>query len=146
MSHWTHIVAAIDIDTCRQDKNIKEYVENILANAPKIKGSEGPAAVFVNVLPGHNHWIGCDCNSCEWKDTIVHFTEEEGGGFGCDAPDGFQCPEGEYQTRVVITVIGDLRDREPEQTRQDWHAFRDYVRAEVGHGYDFRNCACRIHD
>jgi hypothetical protein len=42
MSHWTHIIAAIDIDTYHDDKDIKGYVENILVNAPKITGREGP--------------------------------------------------------------------------------------------------------
>lgn len=146
MSHWTHIVAVIDIDTYEQRKDIKEYVENILENAPKIKGSECNAAVFVNVLPGHNCWTGCDCNACEWKETLKFYSEEDGGGFECDAPEHYDCPSGEYQTRIVITIIGDLRDRELEQTRHDWRAFRDFVRAEIGKGYDFRNCACRIHD
>jgi hypothetical protein len=146
MSHWTHIIAAIDIDTYHQDKDIKSYVENILANAPKITGSEGPADVFVNVKSGHNHWTSCDCNSCEFKDTIISYSEEEGGGWSCGAPNGFTCPEGEYQTRVVITVLGDLRDRERWRTRDEWYAFREYVKARIGCGYDFRNCVCRIHD
>lgn len=146
MSHWTHIIASIDIDTYHHDKDIKGYVENILANAPKITGSEGPADVFVNVKSGHNHWVGCDCNACEFKDTIINYSKEEGGGWECGAPDGFQCPEGKYQTRVVITVIGDLRDRERWRTRDEWYEFRDYVKARVGCGYDFRNCVCRIHD
>lgn len=146
MSHWTHIVAAIDIDTYHDSKDIKGYVENILKDAPKITGSERSADVFVNALSGHNHWTSCDCNSCEWKDTLVHYTEAEGGGFSCGAPEDYRCPYGKYQTRVVITVIGDLRDREREKTVREWWAFRDFVKAKVGCGYQFRNCTCRIHD
>lgn len=146
MSHWTHIIAAIDIDTYHEDKDIKSYVENILANAPKITGSEGPADVFVNVKSGHNHWTGHDCNVCQFKDTIVHFPKEEGGGHECYAPADFKCPTGKYQTRVVITVLGDLRDRERWRTRDEWAAFKDYVKANVGCGYEFRNCTCRIYD
>ncbi len=142
MSYWTHIVAVIDIDTCHDDKNIKGYVENILANAPKITGSEGPADVFVNVKSGHNHWTSCDCQACGYKDTIKHYPD----GYECAAPDGFQCPEGEYQTRVAITILGDLRDRERWRTRDEWTAFKAYVKTHLGQGYDFRNCACRIYD
>ena len=118
MSHWTHIIASIDVDTYHNDKDIKGYVENILANAPKITGSEGPADVFVNVKSGWNH--------STWDEEA---NERE-----------------RYQTRVVITVLGDLRDRERWRTRDEWYAFRDYVKARVGYGYDFRNCVCRIHD
>ena len=142
MSHWTHIVAAIDIDTYHQDKNIKGYVENILVNAPKITGSERNADVFVNALSGYNCFTSCDCNSCEYKDTVKHYPD----GYECAAHDGFRCPSGKYQTRVVITIIGDLRDREHWKTREEWHTFKEYVREKIGHGYEFRNCACRIHD
>ena len=48
----------------------------MLEDAPKITGSEGNAEIFVNVLRGHNIFMSCDCNSCEYKDTIVHHKEE----------------------------------------------------------------------
>lgn len=46
MSQWTHIVAALDIDTYEADANIGQVVEKMLADAPKITGSEGNAEVL----------------------------------------------------------------------------------------------------
>jgi len=142
---WTHIVAAIDVDTYIEDKNIKSIVEKMLENAPKITGSEGNADVFVNVLSGYNSWTNCDCAHCEYGNTIQHLNE---GGFKCDADWDYQCPEGEYQSRVVITVVGDLRDRRKQQTHKEWNAFNNYVAKKIRgkKGFEIRNCACVIRD
>ena len=142
MSMWTHIVAAIDIDTYTCSTWLKEKVEEFLMNAPKITGSEGNAAVFVNVLHGYNRYVGCDCNACEYGSTVVHAPE---GGFMCDSPEDYRCPDGRYQSRAVITVIGDLRDRMLEETQKEWDAFKAYVDDELNeNGYMIRNCSCNI--
>ena len=60
------------------------------------------------MLAGHNYWISPDCEHCEYGDTIE--SNEEGDRY-CDADRTYRCPDGAYQTRVVITVIGDLRNR-----------------------------------
>lgn len=125
MSYWTHIIATLDVDTYIEDKNIKEKVEDILKDAPKITGSEKNADIFVNVLSGHNTSTNCDCNSCDYKDTIIHHDK---GGFSCDADKTYQCPWGEYQTRVVITVIGDLRDRIKERTKEEYKEFYNFIK------------------
>lgn len=124
MSSWTHIVATIDVDTNIEDKNIKNKVEEILKNAPKITGSEEDADIFVNVLSGHNTSTSCDCNSCKYKETIVR---HEGGGYSCDADENYQCLWGEYQTRVVITVIGDLRDRSKYKTNNEYNEYKEFI-------------------
>lgn len=142
MSLWTHIVAAIDADTFKESKDLKSEVEKFLENAPKITGSEGNATVFVNVLPGHNVWTSADCRVCEYGNTIVCCEE---GGFQCDAPEGYRCPEGEYQTRVVVTVQGDLRDREFDETLEEWKCFKDYIDNKLnGTGYFIQNCTFNI--
>lgn len=143
MSMWTNIVAAIDVDTYIEDSNIKNVVEDMLKSAPVITGSERNADVFVNVLSGHNSWTSCDCKRCKYKDTIKHVEE---GGFTCEPEDGFVCPEGEYQTRVVITVIGDLRDRMKHQTHKEWNKFNNYIAKKINgkSGFYIRNCACVI--
>ena len=142
MSAWTHIIAAIDIDTYIEDKNIKSVVEELLKESPKITGSEGNANVFVNVLSGYNHSTNCDCKNCEYLKTI----QKTKDGFICDSPDGYDCPEGKYQTRVVITVIGDLRDRHKSTTHKEWNKFNNFVAKKIygKRGFEIRNCACVI--
>jgi len=129
MSHWTHIVAAIDIETYKEDNNIKTIVEKLLQNAPKITGSERDANVFVNVLSGYNYWIGADCKHCEYGNTI---TRLECGSFQCQADETYKCPEGKYQTRVVITIVGNLRDRMTEQTEREYNDFLNYLIKDCG--------------
>ena len=51
MSDWSHITACIYVETEIQDENIKEILEEILRQAPKITGSEGNAEVYVNIPP-----------------------------------------------------------------------------------------------
>lgn len=139
MSYWTHIVAIIEVDTYKQDKNIKEIVENMLKSAPKITGSERDADIFVNVLSGHNVWMGADCDHCQYKDTIVY---NDNGSFNCDADDNYKCPEGEYQTRVIITVVGNLRDRMREQTKREYKEFYNYLKKTCV--FDINNKAVSI--
>ncbi len=122
MSMWTHIVASIDVDTFKESHTIKEDVEKMLENAPKITGSEGPADVFVNVLSGY---------------TIRTYKDDK---------------TDEFQTRVVITVIGDLRDRTIDQTEKEWNEFKDFIGVEPefysddreGLNFEIRNCSCEI--
>lgn len=141
MSRWTHIVAAIDVDTYIESKTIKSDVEKLLEDAPKITGSESDAHVFVNVLPGHNVSTNYDCDHCKYGNTRRPDTER--GGFWCDGPNGYECPEGEYQTRVVITVIGDLRDKTGSKTRKEWMKFKAFIETQ---DWDIRNCTCKIVD
>lgn len=138
MSMWTHIVGVIHAETFHCCDDIEAYVKEALKNAPPITGSEGPADVFVNAQSGHNMSTSCDCRRCEHKDSLVQYPD----GFGCDAPDGYRCPYGQYQTRVVITVLGDLRDRSKAKTRKEWSAFHQYVAKTLG--YEIRLATCRI--
>ena len=122
MSMWTHIVASIDVDTFKESHTIKEDVEKMLENAPKITGSERPADVFVNVLSGY---------------TISTYENDK---------------HEKFQTRVVITVIGDLRDRTVDQTEKEWKQFKDFIGVEPefysddreGLNFEIRNCSCEI--
>ena len=122
MSMWTHIVASIDVDTFKESHTIKKDVEKMLKNAPKITGSEGPADVFVNVLSGY---------------TISSYENGK---------------KEKFQTRVVITVIGDLRDRTKDQTEKEWNDFKNFIGIEPefydenrkGLNLEIRNCSCTI--
>lgn len=124
MSCWTHIVSTIDVDTHIADENIKEKVEKILENAPKITGSESDADIFVNKLNGHNIFTSADCQRCKYKDTIIDGDD----GFSCESEEDYTCPSGEYQTRVVITIMGDLRDRTKETTLREYKEFVKFIK------------------
>jgi hypothetical protein len=99
---WTHIVATIDLNTHKESDDLASYVREKLENAPRITGSEGDADIFVNVLPGYN--VSCYANG----------------------------QHREYQTRVVITVLGDLRDRMRDTTKAEWMAFKKFVDKNLG--------------
>ena len=137
MSYWTHIVGILHVDTYLNENDITTVVQKALENAPKITGSEGSAEIFVNAEPGYCVWIGCDCLHCE------HYGGKcEEGGFWCSAPDGFKCPSGKYQSRVILSVQGDLRERMRAQTRKEWNAFHRYIAKQLG--YEIRIATCRI--
>lgn len=141
MSQWTHIVGSLYIETYKEEDDIKKFVENILKNAPKITGSEKDADIFVNPLSGHNTWISCDCERCVYKDTIVHLDEE--GDFQCDAENTFECPEGNYQTCVMITIVGDLRDKDGETTKKE---IEEFIRFLQKQDFDIDYHSVRIED
>lgn len=134
MSYWTHIVGVIDFDTFKESVALAEDILKELESAPKITGSEKDAEIFVNQLSGHNVSVGRDCKRCKYKDT--------GDDEYCYTPEDFECPSGEYQTRVVITVIGDLRDRGKKTTETEWKEFVAYIENNMS-GY-IRNISCNI--
>lgn len=140
MSMWTHIAATLDVETYIEDKNIKNTVVEMLSKAPEITGSEGNADVFVNVLSGYNTSTNADCNACKYKESVVILED----GFQCEAEDDFVCPDGEYQTRVVITILGDQRDRREEQTKREYLSFVQFLEKECG--FFIRNASVSIID
>lgn len=143
MSRWTHVVGCLYVDTHTENHNIKEYVEGLLELAPKITGSERDCDIFVNQLTGHNTWTNCDCDHCKYGNTIVHLDEK--GGFQCDAENDFECPSGEYQTCVAITIIGDLRDKDANITKKEIKRFIRYIQY-LGVGFDIDYCSVLIED
>lgn len=138
MSIWSHIIGVIHVDTYKQVDDIEEYVRDALKNAPKITGSEGDAAVYVNAEQGYSTSVYHDCNHCEYKKT----THRDEYGFSCDKPDGYRCPSRKYQTRVIITVQGDLRDRTKATTRKQWNIFQKFISKKLG--YEIRLATCRV--
>lgn len=138
MSFWTHIVGVMHVETYAEVDDIKAYVEEALKGAPKITGSEMDASVFVNIEPWHNVSTNCDCGRCQYKETLKFYDD----GFECDAPDGYRCPYGEYKTRAVITIQGDLRDRMKQRTKKEWNAFHRYIAKKLK--WTIRLATCRI--
>lgn len=111
MSLWTHVVGCVYIETFTERKNIKHYVEKKLKDAPKITGSEEDVDVFVNPLSGYN--------VSSWK------TDKKGDWL-------------HYQTCVGVTLIGDLRDRQLEQTREEVINFLQYLQ-KVGFTIEYHS-------
>ena len=142
MSMWTHIVGVIYIDTGIEDPQLKERTEKILEYAPKISGSERPADVYVNMKSGYTHSMSRDCKHCIFQHTLTCCDE---GGFKCKAPEEYTCPEGRYQTRITITVEGDLRDRMKDRTQEEWEQFLEYVKDKLcSTDDDVMNVCCNI--
>lgn len=123
MSRWTHIAAAIYVDTYIEDTNIKTMFEDILRHAPAITGSERSADVFVNVRSGHNIYVGADCKHCQYSPTLIHTNH----GYTCASPADYECQSAEFQSNVVITIAGDLRDREVAQTNREFNKFVKFL-------------------
>ena len=130
MSYWTHIVGVLYVDTYTETDDLVGYIEDKLKDAPAITGSERNASIYINVPPGHNVSTSFDCARCEYGSTLRHYPD----GFECYAPEHYDCPTGEYMTRAIITVQGDLRDRMFDQTHDEWLAFRRYLENDC----DFR--------
>lgn len=128
MSHWTHITACLSVETgiIAKRPELRQKLKKYLKNAPKITGSEGDADVYVNIQRGHNFFTSRDCERCIYKDTIRDIKVDGEDWIECDAPTGHDC-SAEYQTCVVISVQGDLRDREKEQTQKEWEKFLKYI-------------------
>ena len=139
MSYWTHIVGIIHADTYLKEPNITEVVQNALKDAPQITGSERHASVFVNPEAGYNCWLCYDCFRCNY---YCGKCNDSKGGFWCNAPDEYTCPTAKYQTRVIISVQGDLRDRMRAQTRKEWNAFHKFIAKNLG--YKIRIATCKI--
>ena len=132
MSQWTHVVGVLYVETYTERKDIKEYVEQLLKNAPKITGSEKDCDIFVNPLSGYNTFISADCEHCQYSNSKEY---NEDGWFTCDADNDFECPEGKYQTGVAITIVGDLRDKDGGQTSREVNQFIRYIQ-HLGNGFD----------
>lgn len=112
MSCWTHIVASLDIDTFTEDKNLTTIVKNKLEKAPKITGSEQDAQIFVNLLQYYN----------------VSTYDKDGNII-------------EFQTRVVIIIVGDLRDKDKKETEREYNKFKKFL---INCGYYIRNESVNI--
>lgn len=127
MSCWTHITACFSVETgvMKKRADLKKEVQKTLNQAPKITGSEGDADIFVNIQNGSNWFISHDCEHCKYKNTLKRIVDEEGHEYEeCDGPDDYEC-SAEYQTCVVISIQGDLRDRISTKTQSE---FDDFVK------------------
>lgn len=143
MSRWTHITSCISIEAGILDNKIglKREIQKILRHAPKITGSENDADIFVNIPSGYNFFMSRDCEHCKYKDTIRHITKEGEECLECDAPRYYDCSS-EYQTQAVISIQGDLRDKDGETTKAEFIDFLNYIKKK----YIVRDYSINIED
>lgn len=128
MSCWTHITACLSVETYMVEKKpeLRKRIKQFLKDAPKITGSEGPADIFINIRSGYNFYTNWDCEHCRYKDSL-HDVIKNGKEYQeCDAPENHDC-SAEYQTCVVISIQGDLRDRIKDQTQKEFDNFMKYL-------------------
>ena len=96
MSHWTHVRGIIEVDTMgRTTAESRFLAETAVNHLPRITGSEGPAKLYITTPEGHN----------------VSSNTDENDNFS-NLGDPFYHGLFEAQTKMLITVAGDLRDRE----------------------------------
>lgn len=99
MSLWTHVTGAIYVNMYTQsNEQTLNHARHMLDNAPKVTGSEGDMQTYVNLLSGYSY--------VEFDNGVKR----------------------KWQTGVVISLVGDLRDRTIEKTNQELEAFLDYIK------------------
>lgn len=129
MSCWTHITACLSVETglIAKKPELKRLVKQYIKDAPKITGSEENATLYVNVQSSYNFFMSRDCEHCKYKATIKEFQDENGDDvFECDGPEKHDC-SAHYQSCVVISIQGDLRDRLRDQTQREFNNFLEYI-------------------
>lgn len=128
MSCWTHITACLSVETemLRKKPELKREIQKIIRQGPKITGSERNADIFVNIPSGYNWFISHDCEHCKYKETLRTITIDGKKGQECDGPENYDCSN-KYQSDVVISIQGDLRDRTKEETQKEFNEFMKYI-------------------
>lgn len=103
MSHWTKVHGVIEVDTFSRSSAEAMYLAQTVVNhLPRVTGSEGDVEYYLNLVHGSNTSSNCDefdqrSNLCNG----AHFRVFE------------------YQSCVLITIDGYLRDREFDQTLRE---------------------------
>ena len=140
MSSWTHITACLSVDTNFEltKPKLKTYVQEILKHAPIIKGSEANADVYVNIPSGYNFYKSIDCNTCKYKDDLIQVRDSKTNELAkiCFHKSNSNCSR-KYQTMVIISIQGDLRDTYFKDTQACFDKFKNYVEKNVGYIRDY---------
>ena len=140
MSMWTRIIACLNVKTgkCMKKPELKKYVQEKLKNAPKITGSEMDAGIYVNVQDGYDWYMSRDCEHCKYQDELIKVKSvDEGEDYQiCNYANNQNCSR-KYQTCVIISIQGDLRDKTSEDTKTEFEEFKQYVNTNVGHIRDY---------
>lgn len=124
MSRWAHITACISFETemVMKKPELKKYIQTRLNEGPKITGSEHNADIFVNIQGGYNWYVSRDCEHCKYRDELINVDDTE----ICHHANNRNCAR-DYQTCVIISIQGDLRDRTDEETKAEFEKFKSYL-------------------
>lgn len=99
MGLWTHVTGAIYVNMySHSNERTLNYARHMLANAPKVTGSVDDMQTYVNILNGYNY--------VEFDNGVKR----------------------KWQTGVIISLVGNLRDRTIEKTNQELKVFLDYIK------------------
>lgn len=108
MSYWTYVRGVIEVDTCAEtDPEAMFMAQSVVNHLPRITGSEGDANIYCIRPVGHNV-------SSNWDEF--------------DVPSNLYTPGSyfhsfETQTRILIVISGNLRDRKFHETIRETTKF-----------------------
>lgn len=110
MSWWTHIKGVVEVDVGgRTQAEVRYILESVLDHLPRVTGSEGDMNVYITQESGDNYSSSCDefgmrtnnLKDCYGDKTYKH---------------GFLS----LQSKYMLTIDADLRDREFEETKREF--------------------------
>ena len=127
MSAWTYVHGMLEVDTFAQTSAEAIFkVQTVIDHLPQITGSEGPARFTVVPRLGHN--TSSNCDELEHRSNLgVRHGFREYCSF-------------EAQTRVLLMLCGELRDRYFEQTLRE----TTKCLARLSTRADVLNCLVRV--
>lgn len=110
MSWWTHIRGTIEVEVFGRTQAESRYIlESVLDHLPRVTGSEGDMNVYITQEAGYTHYSSVDefglCTN-NLKDDYGDKTRQRGWL--------------RTQSKYMLTVEGDLRDREFEETKREF--------------------------
>lgn len=110
MSWWTHIKGVVEVEVPgRTQAEIRYVLESVLDHLPRVTGSEGDMNVYISQRAGYNRSSSLDefgLKTNNLKDDYGFKTRNRGWL--------------ETQSMYMLTVDGDLRDREFEETKREF--------------------------
>jgi len=110
VSSWTYVKGAVEVSVPgRTQAQIRYVLESVLDHLPRVTGSEGDMNVYISREAGHNCSMPCDEFGLETnnlRDLYGNKTRERGWL--------------ETQGMYMLTVEGNLRDREFEETKREF--------------------------
>ena len=113
MSIWTQVCGAIDVEA---DRECEENLNKFISELQELEEYRGEIEFYVNKLGGYNTSIGMDCKNCKYGDSVKRVAK---GTYQCDAPNDFECPSANYQTRCIVSIVGSLRYYSVNDIRDD---------------------------
>ena len=110
MSCWTYVKGVVEVEVPgRTQAEIRYVLESVLDHLPCVTGSEGDMNVYVSQRAGYN----CSSNHDEFGLKTNNLKDYE--GFKTR-----KCGWLETQSRYMLTVDGNLRDRAFKETKREF--------------------------